>query len=124
MPGKTIHLCCLCILAISLLLPTTTFTGSSFLSKTPGLTTNFANVDPAYIYDQLAYMSEHFLKREAGYDTNLPATMKRHLHDFGAQVQRDTFPVQGWINRPAPVNAFNVEVSIPGAVHPEQVVII
>src|SRR2546430_8642414 len=103
MPGKTIHLCCLCILAISLLLPTTTFTGSSFLSKTPGLTTNFANVDPAYIYDQLAYISEHFLKREAGYDTNLPATMNghdefanywsqemtRHLHDFGAQVQRD-----------------------------------
>src|SRR5207249_4597135 len=27
-------------------------------------------------------------------------------------------------NRPAPVPAFNVEVSIPGAVHPEQIVVI
>ncbi len=138
MPGKTMHLFCLCILSIGLLLPIITFTRASFLSNGPESATDFATVDPTYIYDQLAYMASHFLKREAGYDTNLSPTvnghdefaaywskeMIRHLHDFGALVQRDTFPVKGWLHRPAPVNAFNVEVSIPGAVHPEQIVVI
>jgi Peptidase family M28/PKD domain len=138
MPGKTMYLLCLCLLAVGLLLPSTTFIRASFLSNGSESTTDFATVDPTYIYDQLAYMTGHFLKREAGYDTNLSPTVNGHdefaaywsqemtsqLHDFGAQVQRDTFPVKGWLHRPAPVKAFNVEVSVPGAIHPEQVVVI
>jgi Peptidase family M28 len=140
MPGKTMHLYCLCILVAGFLLPlpVTTFTRSSFLATGSSRPADFATVDPGYIYDQLAYVTNHFLKREAGYDTNLPANvnghdefasywsqeMMRHLHNFGAQIQRDAFPVKGWVHRPAPVNAFNVEISIPGAVHPEQIVVI
>jgi hypothetical protein len=99
---------------------------------------SFPTVDGNYIYQQLAYMATHFLRREAGYDTNLPPTQNGHdefaaywtqemLHNlggFGPQVKRDTFPVRGWSDRPAVVPAFNVEVSVAGQSHPEQVVVI
>ncbi|HEV7127444.1 MAG TPA: M28 family peptidase, partial [Ktedonobacterales bacterium] len=97
-----------------------------------------ATVDPTYIYDQLDYMANHFPHREAGYDTQLPPTQNGHdefaaywaqqaLHDlagFGPTLRCDPFPVQGWSGRPAAVPAFNVEVTVPGIVHPEQVVVI
>jgi PKD repeat protein len=100
--------------------------------------TDFPAVDPNYIYDQLFYMVTHFQRREAGYDKNLPVNINGHdefaaywaqemLHDlagFGVQVRRDEFAVQGWQGRPATVPAFNVEVTVPGVTHPEQVVVI
>ena len=99
---------------------------------------DFPTVDPNYIYDQLYYMATHFLHREAGYDGNLPATINGHdefaaywareamkdLQGFGPQERIDPFKVQGWKERPAPLPAFNVEVTVPGIVHPEQVVVI
>ena len=99
---------------------------------------NFPTVDPAYIYDQLDYMATHFQRREAGYDNNLPVTvnghdefaaywqaeMLRNLQGFGAQARRDPFHVDGWQGRPAVVNAFNVEVTVPGLTNAGQVVVI
>ncbi|HET9918452.1 MAG TPA: M28 family peptidase, partial [Ktedonobacteraceae bacterium] len=83
-------------------------------------------------------MVTHYQRREAGYDKNLPVNVNGHdefaaywaqemvrdLQGFGPQVKRDPFPVKGWTGRPALVPAFNVEVSVPGALHPEQVVVI
>lgn len=99
---------------------------------------DFPTVDPNYIYDQLYYMATHFLHREAGYDENLPATINGHdefaaywaqeamkdLQGFGPQERIDPFKVKGWVQRPAPLPAFNVEITVPGIVHPEQVVVI
>ncbi len=99
---------------------------------------DFPTVDPNYIYDQLFTVATRFQHREAGYDNNLPVNqnghdefatywsqeMQQNLQGFGPQVYIDKFPVQGWQNRPTTVPAFNVEVSIPGAVHPEQIVVI
>lgn len=101
-------------------------------------TAGFPTVDGNYIYQQLFYMATHFLRREAGYDQHLPPTvnghdefaaywsreMLRNLAGFDPEVERDAFPVRGWLGRPAVVPAFNVEVSIPGIAHPEQIVII
>lgn len=98
---------------------------------------DFAAVDPNYIYDQLFYMATHFLHREAGFDTNLPPDsnghdefaaywtqeMRNNLQGFGAQARNDPFPA-GWAHRPGVVPGFNVEVTIPGATSPEQVVVI
>src|SRR5262245_58255630 len=81
-------------------------------------------VDPDYIYDQLATMTSRFQHREAGYDTGLPpeqnghdeyadywvAEMTRLLAGFGPTSRLDPFPVAGWVNRPAPKPAANVEV--------------
>jgi hypothetical protein len=100
----------------------------------PGL----PGIDPNYIYDQLATMATQFLHREAGYDTNLPPSqnghdefaaywseeMQRDLSGFGPQLRQDAFDIQGWRSRPAPKPAVNVEVSVPGLTHPEQVVVI
>src|SRR5579872_2650458 len=99
---------------------------------------DFPTVDPNYIYDQLYYMATHFVHREAGYDDDLPAVFNGHdefaaywaqeamkdLQGFGPQERIDPFKVQGWAGRTAPVPAFNVEVTVPGIVHPEQVVVI
>jgi hypothetical protein len=95
-------------------------------------------IDANYIYQQLDYMATHFLRREAGYDTNLPPVANGHdefanywvdhmlslLGNYGAVATRYPFPVQGWKNRPTPVPAVNVEVTVPGMSHPEQEVII
>ncbi len=95
-------------------------------------------VDPDYILDQLVYMATSFQHREAGYDTNLPPQtnghdefaaywaqeMQRVLQGFDPQVRRDPFALRGWVNRPATAPGFNVEVTVPGASHPEQIVVI
>lgn len=104
----------------------------------PAKLADFPTVDPNYIYDQLFTIATQFQHREAGYDTNLPVTVSGHdefadywakeishdLQGFGPQIRRDEFPVVGWAGRPAKVPAFNVEVSVPGVTHAEQVVVI
>lgn len=100
--------------------------------------TDAPEVDPNFIYTQLATMVTRFLKREAGYDNNLPPDVNGHdefanywtqemlslLGNYGAQARRDPFPIQGWQGRPTTVPAFNVEITVPGIVHPEQIVVI
>ncbi len=90
-------------------------------------------VSPHYIYDQLYYMVTHFQHREAGYDTSSGhdafasywiQEMEHNLQGLGVQVQRDSFSVAGWTGRPAVVPAYNVEVTVPGVLHPEQEVVI
>ncbi|HEX8998132.1 MAG TPA: M28 family peptidase [Ktedonobacterales bacterium] len=107
-------------------------------ARTASPPVGFPTVDPAYIYDQLFYMATHFQRREAGYDNNLPVTVNGHdefatywqaemlrdLQGFGAQARRDPLKVDGWTGRPATVNAFNVEVTVPGQTHAEQMVVI
>lgn len=132
------RLCCLLILALSFLLPAVANAATSKSEFHHYALADFPTVDPNYIYDQLFYMVTNFQRREAGYDNNLPVNVNGHdefatyweqemlrdLNGFGAQVRRDAFPVQGWQGRPATVPAFNVEVTIPGVSHPEQVVVI
>ncbi len=98
---------------------------------------DFAVVDPNYIYQQLFYMATHFLHREAGFDNNQPPDKNGHdefaaywtqlmlsdLRGFGAQVRKDPF-LTGWDHRPGIVPGVNVEVTVPGAVDPGQVVVI
>ena len=107
-------------------------------SKEQSAATGSPEIDPNFIYTQLDYMVTHFLKREAGYDNNLPANVNGHdefanywtqemlslLRGYGAQARRDPFPIQGWQGRPTTVPASNVEITVPGIVHPEQVVVI
>jgi hypothetical protein len=94
---------------------------------------DFPVVDPLYIYQQLAYLTSHFQRREAGYVANQghdrfaaywAQEMAHNLQGFDPQITRDPFFIQGWRGRPASLPAFNVEVSIPGLLHPEQEVII
>lgn len=103
----------------------------------PVAPSHFAVVDPNYIYQQLLYMATHFLHREAGFDTNLPPNVNGHdefaaywtrtmlgtMHSFGAQVYVDHFPT-GWRGRDGVAPGANVEVTIPGATSPQQVVVI
>ena len=134
--------CCLIFLAISSLLtlasttPVSANNPKSYTSQ--HARQDFPTVDPNYIYDQLFFMATSFQHREAGYDNNLPVNENGHdefaaywsqeisqnLAGFGPQVRRDAFPIAGWQGRPAVVPAFNVEVTIPGVTHPEQVVVI
>ena len=134
--------CCLFFLAISSLLtfvsPTTASARSPKSTIQKYALADFPTVDPNYIYNQLFYMVTNFQHREAGYDNNLPVNVNGHdefasywsqelmrdVAGFGAQVRRDAFNVAGWQERPATVPAFNVEVTVPGVTHPEQVVVI
>jgi hypothetical protein len=80
------------------------------------------------------FMVTTFQHREAGYSASSPGhdgfanywtkEIVQDLSGFGPQIRRDPFSIKGWQNRPANVPAFNVEVSVAGASHPEQVVII
>jgi len=129
---------CLCIVALTLLLPATSFASGYAIMQASADSTGLPTIDPAYIYSQLFYMVTHYQHREAGYDNNLPVNVNGHdefaaywsqeimkdLQGFGPQVRHDPFPVQGWRGRPATVTAFNVEVTVPGVVHPEQIVVI
>ena len=131
---------CLFLLIMCFLLPATipAYAGSARPTNQRYALADFPTVDPNYIYDQLFYMATNFQHREAGYDNNLPANINGHdefasywsqemvknLAGFGPQVRIDKFPVQGWQNRPAIMPAFNVEVSVPGVSHSEQVVVI
>ncbi|MGI9058325.1 MAG: M28 family peptidase [Ktedonobacteraceae bacterium] len=138
---RIISVGCLFMLFVSVFAVGTSITGyahSSTKSKQLLAQADFLTVDPNYIYDQLYYMATNFQHREAGYDTHLPPKlnghdefanywaqeMSRDLVGFGAQVRRDPFHVDGWQGRSATVPAFNVEVSVPGAAHAEQVVVI
>ncbi|HEU0001119.1 MAG TPA: M28 family peptidase [Ktedonobacteraceae bacterium] len=94
---------------------------------------DFPVPDPLYIYNQFAYVTSHFQRREAGYTANQghdqfaaywTQEMMNNLAGFGAQARRDTFPVQGWRERPATLPAFNMEVTVPGLAHPEQEIIV
>jgi PKD repeat protein len=135
---RILRAACLCAFAMIFVLPATARTAAPGAPYQRHALADFPAVDPDYIYDQLFYVATHFQHREAGYDNNLPVTVNGHdefaaywsqeiMHDlqgFGPQLRHDTFPVQGWQGRPAPVPAFNAEVSVPGALHPEQVVVI
>ncbi|HEX6818250.1 MAG TPA: M28 family peptidase [Ktedonobacterales bacterium] len=104
----------------------------------PALAQDFPAVDPGFIYDQLDHMATSYLHRESGYDTSLPPDQNGHdefaaywaqemtslLAGFGPTVTHDSFSVDGWVNRPAQTSAFNVEVTVPGVSHPEQIVVI
>src|SRR5947209_9376708 len=134
--------CCLFFLAISSLLTVVLPTSASASSPKSTIQhrtlADFPTVDPNYIYSQLFYMVTNFQHREAGYDNNLPINVNGHdefanywsqelmrdVAGFGARVRRDPFNVAGWQGRPPTVPAFNVEVTIPGVTHPEQVVVI
>ncbi len=129
---------CLLVLTLVFLLPNTVNATSLKSIHHEQASADFPTVDPNYIYDQLFYMVTHFQHREAGYDNNLAVNVNGHdefaaywaqemqhnLAGFGVQVRRDEFSVQGWQGRPATVPAFNVEVTVPGISHPEQVVVI
>jgi hypothetical protein len=100
--------------------------------------TTVPGIDAGYIYQQLAFLATHFQRREAGYDTDLPPVANGHdefarywvkqmlslLSAYGAQVTSYPFPVRGWQNRPAPVPASNIEVTVPGVSHPQQIVVL
>ena len=132
--------CALCMFATFLALPSALSAQATSLlpAHWQNSPADFPTVDPDYIYNQLFYMVTHYQRREAGYDKNLPVNVNGHdefaaywtqemgsdLQGFGPQVRRDPFPTPGWQGRPATVPAFNVEVSIPGVIHPEQEVII
>jgi hypothetical protein len=104
----------------------------------PVISGDAPTVDPDYIYDQLATMATRYQRREAGYDTGLPAAQNGHdeyadywvaemtrlLAEFGPTARLDPFPVAGWVERPAPKPAANVEVTVPGVAHPEQIVVV
>jgi len=138
MAFRRLRLSCLLILTVSLLLSATVNATSSTSAYHQPALADFPTVDPNYIYDQLFFMVTHYQRREAGYDKDLPVNtnghdefatywaqeMQHNLAGFGAQVRRDEFPVQGWQGRPATVPAFNVEVTVPGVSHAEQVVVI
>ncbi len=102
-------------------------------SHNPLASLDFPVPDPLYIYNQFAYVTSHFQRREAGYTANQghdqfaaywTQEMVNNLAGFGAQVRRDTFPIQGWRGRPATLPAFNMEVTVPGLAHPEQEIIV
>ncbi len=92
-------------------------------------------IDANFIYQQLFSMVTHFQRREAGYGSASGTghdgfahywsqEMLSLLGDYGAQVRNDTFPIQGWRSRQATAPAVNVEVTVPGILHPEQIVVI
>ncbi|HET8841764.1 MAG TPA: M28 family peptidase, partial [Ktedonobacteraceae bacterium] len=139
MREKSLVFCLQILVVLSCLLPATAFVDAATI-HTAGITTqkldqlDFPVVDPNYIYDQLFTLATRFQGREAGYTTAARGhqgfadywaqEMLRDLQGFGATVRRDNFAVQGWQGRPANTPAFNVEVSVPGATHPEQFVVI
>ncbi len=96
---------------------------------------DFPAVNANYVYDQLYYLSMTFQQRESGFDLDPEHNghyafadywvqeMQRNLRDFHPQVSYDTF-TGGWISRPGDSPSYNVEVTIPGALHPEQVVVV
>jgi Peptidase family M28/PKD domain len=131
----------MCVLLALLLVACASPTTSVLQTPTPSapaVTSDAPAIDPEYIYDQLATMTSRFQRREAGYDTGLPpeqnghdeyadywiAEMTRLLAGFGPSSHLDPFPIAGWMDRPAPKPAANVEVTVPGITHPEQIVVV
>src|SRR5215470_336084 len=80
-------------------------------------------------------MSTAFQQRESGFDQDpehnghqafahyWAQTMQANLSGFAPEIAYDRFQ-GGWISRPADSPSYNVEVTIPGALHPDQVVIV
>ena len=135
MPRHFIHIFTVFILLSGFLLPVTlpAHAYSPSVMRTSGDIQNFPVVDPNYIYSQLAYLTENFQQREAGFVAGQghdrfavywSQEMMRNLQGFGSQVRKDSFPIQGWRGRPAVLPAFNMEVSVPGVTHPEQEIIL
>jgi PKD repeat protein len=132
---RALYTSCILVFTLSFLLPISanaTIHKASTAQRAQAIT-NFPVVDPIYIYNQLAYLTSNFQSREAGYTINQghdrfaaywSQEMLRNLQGFGPQVRRDVFPIHGWRERPAILPAFNMEVSVPGATHPEQEVIL
>jgi len=91
-------------------------------------------IDPGYIYAQLGYLVTHFQHREAGYRTGAAghagfarywaAQMLRTLGPFGARAKTYSFPVRGWLGRPATAPAADIEVTVPGLARAAQEVVI
>jgi hypothetical protein len=104
-------------------------------TSVPAPSYDFPAVNANYIYDQLYYMSMTFQQRESGFDLSpehnghkafahyWAQAMQQNLRGFHPQVSYDTF-TGGWISRPGDSPSYNVEVTIPGALHPDQVVIV
>lgn len=127
--------CTLSLLLVFFALPLTT---AAARKQQASASASLPMVSPRYIYNQLYYMATHFQHREAGYTTGPDNTssghdafatywtqeMERDLQGFGGQVRRDSFSIAGWTGRPAVVPAYNVEVTVPGVLHPEQEVVI
>lgn len=98
-------------------------------------TYDFPAVAANYVYDQLYYLSSTFQQRESGFDVlsehnghqafarYWAQEMQQNLRGFAPAVTSDTFQ-GGWISRPAASPSYNVEVTVAGAIHPEQVVIV
>ena len=131
----------LAISLLTMLLTPTVFANTRPVASAPTqpqATADVPGIDPSYIYQQLDYMVTHFQRREAGYDTNLPPGVNGHdefanywtqqmlglLGSYGAVAYRDSFAIAGWRGRPTKVPAFNMEITVPGVLHPEQEVVI
>lgn len=102
-------------------------------AQKPAALQDFPVVDPNYVYSQFAYVTANFQQRQAGYVAGQghdrfaaywAQEMVRNLQGFGPQVRKDSFAIQGWQGRPASLPAFNMEVSVPGLLHPEQEIIV
>ncbi len=130
-----IHICYVLVFLLSSLLPLSG-EAATHLPATAHRSHDIADfpiVDPNYVYNQLSFTTAHFQHREAGYVTGQghdrfaaywSQEMLKNLQGFGPQVRRDEFAIHGWRERPATLPAFNIEVSVPGLAHPEQLVVI
>ncbi len=127
-----LRICLLLTMTISFFLPLNVV-AQTRISSASLVSLDFPVPDPLYIYNQFAYVTSHFQRREAGYTANQGhdqfaaywvQKMTNNLAGFGPQVRRDTFPIHGWRERPASLPAFNMEVTVPGLAHPEQEIIV
>lgn len=129
---RSLHSTCVSLLILcNLLLPLASTVAAQPVQRVSNA--NFPVVDPLYIYNQLAYLTTTFQRREAGYVTGQghdrfatywTQTMAQNLQGFHPQIKEDYFFIQGWQRRPATLPGFNMEVSIPGLSHPEQEIVV
>jgi chitodextrinase len=92
------------------------------------------SVDCDYIYSELVQIATTYPARESGQGARKPGhdgfanawtqEMLKQLAGFGPTVFKDNFPIQGYEGRPAIAPATNVEITVAGATHPEQIVLI
>lgn len=129
---------CLLWLIVSLLCITLSPPALAQSTRTPQKSTQTSSIpgiDPNFIYQQLFSMVTHFQQREAGYAGEAgnghdgfahswSQEMLSLLGGYGATVRSDPFSVQGWRGKPSTSPAMNIEVTVPGLEHPEQVVVI
>ncbi|WP_338252758.1 M28 family peptidase [Dictyobacter halimunensis] len=115
-----------------------TTTNQAHFVQQPAGSKTMPVVEPDYIYNQLYTMATSFQHRESGYDKQLPVKVNGHdefanywsqeivrdLQGFGTTSYRDDFSVRGWRSRPTTAPGTNVEVTVPGSLHPEQIIVI